>query len=120
MTFQSKDCEIKKAKNGELMGKVVKTHNNVNVFDDSRVRYYLSKTNQTWLWDRRLGHINLEGLIKISKIEVVRGSQRLSKPNSSICKSCQSGKQTRTHFKIKEFSTSKLMALVRNNIYGLT
>ena len=49
VTFQSKDCEICNVKDGKMVGKEIKTHNNVYVFDDSRVSYYLSKTNEAQL-----------------------------------------------------------------------
>ena len=75
VTFLSKDCEICNMKNGKLVGKAIRTHNNVYVLDDSRVNYCLSKTSEARLWHKRLGHMNFESLIKVSKMGVVRDYQ---------------------------------------------
>ena len=74
------------------MGKAVRTHNNVYVFDDSRVSYYLSKSSEAQLWNMRLGPMNFDSLIRFSKLGAVRGFPRLSRPNNSIRKSCKFGK----------------------------
>lgn len=120
VTFWSKDCEIWNEENGKLVAKPVKTQNNVYVFDESIVSCYMRKTNQTWLWHRRLGHMNFGSLIKVSKIEAVRGFPRLSRPDNSIYKYCQFGKKTRNQFKIKEFSSSKPMDLIHTDICSPT
>lgn len=64
-------------KNGKLVGKEIKTPNNVYVF---------SKMNEAWLWNKRLDHINFNILIKVSKLGYVRGLLRLSLPDNSIFK----------------------------------
>ena len=43
MIFQSKYYEVQKEENGKLAGNVVRTHNNLYMFDDSRESCYLSK-----------------------------------------------------------------------------
>ena len=47
--------------------------------------------NESWLWHRRLGHLNFDNLVKISK-EVVRDLPKIVKPLNSIFKHCQHGK----------------------------
>ena len=80
----------------------------------------MRKIKESWLWNRRLGHVNFYNLVKISKIAKVRGLPRLAKPNSTICKSCQFRKQTRVHFKSKELTTSRPLELVHTNVCGPT
>lgn len=88
VTFGYKYHEIHNIKNEKLVGKAIRAHNNVYVFDNSRVNYFLRETNEAWLWHKRLGHMNFDNLIKVSKMGVVRGLPRLSKPDNTICKSC--------------------------------
>lgn len=98
------------------MGKVLRTHNNVYVFDDSRVSYDFIKSKETQLWHRILGHMNFDSMIILNKIAYVGGLPTLSRPNNSISKSYQFGKKIRTHFKIKGFSSSKPLKLIHTNI----
>lgn len=107
-------------KDGKLVGKTIRTHNNVNVFDGSGVNFYLRNTNEAWLWHKGLGHMNFDNLIRVIKLGIVRGLWRLSRPENSIFKSCQFGKQVRTHFKSKEFSSSRPLELIHTYVCGST
>jgi len=75
-------------------------------------------TDDSWLWHRRLGHINFDNLVKISKLGAVRNLPKIIKPSNPICKHCQLGKQTRATFKTKEHSSSKPLELVHIDICG--
>ena len=76
--------------------------------------------DNSWLWHRRLGHINFDNLVKISKLGAVRNLPKITKPTNSICKHCQLGKQTRASFRTKEHSTSKPLELVHTDLCGPT
>lgn len=75
---------------------------------------------EKWLWHRRLGHINFDNLVKVSKLGVVRNLPKITKPLNPICKHCQLGKQTSVRFKAKEHSTSKPLELVHTDLCGPT
>ena len=47
------------------------------------------------LCHQRLGHINLNDMEKLSKLELVRGLPKLQKAPNSVCGPCQVGKQMR-------------------------
>ena len=80
---------------------------------------YLSKLEESWLWNRRLGHLNFDHIISLSKKNVVRDMPVIKKPSNTICKSYQLGKQTRTSFKTKEkLSTSIPLQLVHMGLCG--
>ena len=76
--------------------------------------------DEIWLWHRRLGHLNFDNLLKISKKEAVRDLPKIVKPLNSICKHCQHGKQTRSSFKTKEHMTSRPLEIMHTNLYGST
>ena len=68
--------------------------------------------DESWLWNRRLGHLDFDNLVKISKKEVVRDLPKIVKPLNSVCKHCQHGKQTRACFKTKQHMTSHPLEIV--------
>jgi hypothetical protein len=74
------------------------------------------QVNEICLKHRRMGHINFDNLVKLSKTQVVRYIPRISKPTNIICKPCQHRKQTRVSFKNKEYSTSNPLELVHTNL----
>ena len=49
---------------------------------------HLSMIYKSWLWHMRMGHLNFENLVKISKKEVVRDFPKIVKPLNSVCKHC--------------------------------
>jgi hypothetical protein len=42
------------------------------------------------------------------------------KPTNTLCKHCQQGKQTKTRFKSKEYSTTKPLEIVHTDLVGPT
>ena len=80
----------------------------------------MNLVDESWLWHRRLGHINFDNLVKVSNIEAVRNLRNIAKPSNPICRHCQLGKQTRIRFKTKEYSTSKPLELVHTDLCGPT
>jgi hypothetical protein len=61
----------------------------------------MSLVDESWLWNRRMGHIGFENLIKVNKKEVVRDMPNIIKPSNFVCRHCQHGKKTRVRFKTK-------------------
>lgn len=118
VTFRSRYYEIHSMKNIKFVGREMKMRNNLYVFDNSKLNCYLTKTNEARFWKKRLGHINFDSLIKFIKMGYVKGIPIFSKPNNSINKSCQFGKHTSTHFKTKEFSSSRPLDLIHVDIFG--
>ena len=72
---------------------------------------YLSMVDESWLWNRRLGHLSFDNLTKISMKEAVRDLPKIIVPLNSVCRHCQHGNQTIASFKIKEHMTSHLLEI---------
>ena len=101
------------------MAKGIRTENNVYVLKENREECHLRKHDESWLWHRRLGHINFDHLIKLKNLEAVKDLLKISKPQDLVCKPCQAGKQNRTQFKSKRFtSTEKPLQLVHMDLCG--
>jgi hypothetical protein len=80
VVFTSKDCKIKSLNSGQVAAKGIRTENNVYVLKENREKCHLSKHDESWLWHKRLGHLNFDHLIKLRNIEVVKDLPRISKP----------------------------------------
>jgi hypothetical protein len=94
--FSSKDCKIKSLNLGQLVAKGIRTKNNVYVSKEEKKECYLSKYDESWLWNRRLGNLNFDHITKLINNGVVEDLPKISKPYDSVCKPCQIGKLTRT------------------------
>jgi hypothetical protein len=117
--FTSKDCKIKSVNSGQVVAKGIRTKNNVYVLKENREECHLRKHDERWLWHRRLGHLNFDNLIKLKNLEAVKDLPKISKPQDSVCKPCQVGKQNRTQFNSKSFtSTEKPLQLVHMDLCG--
>jgi hypothetical protein len=108
VVFTSKDCKIKSVDSGKLVAKGIRTENNVYVLkEEEEEECNLSKYDESWLWHRRLGHLNFDHIIKLKNNGAVKDLPKISKPYDSVCKSCQIGKLTRTQFKSKKFPSTE-------------
>jgi hypothetical protein len=119
VVFTSKDCKVKSVTSGQVVAKAIRTENNVYVLKENREESHLRRHDERWLWHRILGDINFNHLIKLKNLEAVKDLSRISKPQDSMCKPCQVGKQNRTQFKSKRFtSTEKPLQLVHMGLCG--
>jgi hypothetical protein len=73
----------------------------------------------SWLWHRRLGHVNMELLSKLSKLDLVKSLPITKFVKDKICDACQLGKQTKSSFKKKKvISTLRPLELLHMNLFG--
>ena len=57
------------------------------------------KDDDSWLWHRRIAHINMEHLNKLICKDLVIGLPKLKFEEDRLCDACQKGKQVRVSFK---------------------
>jgi hypothetical protein len=67
-----------------------------------------------------MGHMHFDNFVKVSKREAVREMPQITKPTNTLCKHCQQGKQTKTRFKSKEYSTTRPLKIVHTDLVGPT
>ena len=73
LVFISKDCEIRKEGTNRLVAMVARTPNNIYILNGiAKESYCLGKEDESWLWHKRMEHINFDNLVKVIKKEVVR------------------------------------------------
>jgi hypothetical protein len=104
---------------GQLVAKGIRTKNNVYVLKERKEECHLSKYDESWLWHRRLGHLNFNHIINLRNNGVVKDVPNISKPYEYVCKPCEIGKFTQTQFKSKNIpSTEKTLQLVHMDLCG--
>ena len=117
--FDSKKCEIRRKDSGKLVGTTSRTPENVYILNTKLdEECHINLVDESWLWDRRLGHIDFDNLVKVNNLGAVRNMPKITKPSNPICRHCQLGKETRIRFRTKEYLTSKPLELVHTDLCG--
>ncbi|GJT97104.1 retrovirus-related pol polyprotein from transposon TNT 1-94 [Tanacetum coccineum] len=65
----------------------------------------LSSKNKSWLWHRRLNHLNFGTLNDLARKDLVRGLPRLKFEKDHLCSACQLGKSRKATHKPKMINT---------------
>ena len=74
---------------GNLVGSGKQTKDNLFYLDLSEISCFIAQVEESWLWHKRLCHVNFDNLIKISKKKRVRGIPSPRKPDMGLCKNCK-------------------------------
>ena len=75
-----------------------------------------TSNNELHLWHMRLGHPNINDLVKtLSACNISFGNKT---SGLSFCKACQLGKQHRLSFKHSETTTSKALEIIHSDLWG--
>ncbi|GJX88613.1 putative ribonuclease H-like domain-containing protein [Tanacetum coccineum] len=61
--------------------------------------------NKSWLWHRRLNHLNFGTLNDLARKDLVRGLPRLKFEKDHLCSACQLGKSRKATYKPKTINT---------------
>uniref|UniRef100_A0A151UEZ7 Retrovirus-related Pol polyprotein from transposon TNT 1-94 n=1 Tax=Cajanus cajan TaxID=3821 RepID=A0A151UEZ7_CAJCA len=73
----------------------------------------------TWLWHRRISHLNLDQLNRLASKNLVEGLPKIKFLKEGLCDAYQNGKQSRIYFKNKKIvSTSRLLELLHMDLFG--
>ena len=65
-------CEIGKGMYGEIVATASRDPNDIYVLDEATKACLLGKEYESWLWHKRMGHINFDNLVRVSKNESVQ------------------------------------------------
>ena len=99
--FDSKKCEIRRKDSGKLVGTIVRNPSNVYILEKEE-KCDMSQIDESWLWHRRMGHLNFDNPVKVSMKGDIRNLSKIIKPPNHVCRHCLHGKKNRTRFKVKE------------------
>jgi len=122
VTFEPELCLISDAttRRTVLIGKRVNNVYMLNICDiTSNMTCLLSKSDESWLWHRRLAHIHMHHLDKLVSKSLVDGLPQLKFERNRICDACQRGKQSKASFKLKNFVlTTRPLELLHMDLFG--
>ena len=104
--------------NGNLIGSSKQTKGNLFYLDLGDWSCFIIQVEESWLWHRRLCHVNFDNMVKIRKLRRVRGIPSLKKPNVGLCKKCQIDKMGKTSFKKKNYQSEDVLEIVHTNSCG--
>ena len=82
-------------------------HRNENVYTidiskyEGHDRCFSSMHDESWLWHRRLGHVNMNLITQLNKNELVRSLPKISFENDKVCEAFQMEKQIKHLLKTK-------------------
>ncbi|KAI3730158.1 hypothetical protein L6452_18834 [Arctium lappa] len=124
VNFNAKRCSVRTEEGKELLVGPRKsdlyTINLSNVQTDKKV-CLLSKASmqQSWLWHRRLSHLNFRYINKLVSGKLVKGLPELKYEKEHLCAACEKGKMKRAPHKPKpEPSTSSPLELLHMDLCG--
>nr|GEZ86370.1 retrovirus-related Pol polyprotein from transposon TNT 1-94 [Tanacetum cinerariifolium] len=77
------------------------------------VSKFLASKTKSWLWHRRLSHLNFDTLNKLAKDGLARGIPRLKFQKDHMCSACALGKSKKSSYqpKVKDTNQEKLYLL---------
>ena len=67
--FDSKKYEIRRKDSRKLGGTTVRTPSNVYILENEE-QCYMNQINESFLWHRRMGHLNFDNLVKLVRREL--------------------------------------------------
>ena len=103
---------------GKLIGSGNQTKGNLFYLDLGECSCFIAQVEESWLWHRRLCHVNFDNMVKIRKFRKVRGIPNLKKPDVGLCKNCHIGKIGKTSFKSKNYQSEDILEIVHTDLCG--
>ncbi|XP_063935540.1 uncharacterized protein LOC135147084 [Daucus carota subsp. sativus] len=92
-----------------------------NSFKSDSITCLFSKasSDDSWLWHKRLSHLNFKQINELVKKDLVRGIPKLEFSEDGMCGACQQGKQKRSSFKSKVLSSIvKPLQFLHMDLFG--
>jgi hypothetical protein len=85
VTFDSQKFEIIREGSGKLVDTTARTSNNIYVLSENgNEKCCLGKEDESCLWNKRIGHMHFDNLVKVNKIEEVREMPQIMKPTITL------------------------------------
>src|SRR4051812_31079400 len=99
VTFTNSGCTIEHTKKRDIMFNGIRVNNiymlNLDEVSKSSAKCLIALGEDSWLWHRRLAHINFDLLNMVVTKDLVIGLPKIKFSKDHLCDACQNGKQTR-------------------------
>lgn len=94
------------------------TRGNIFHLNNNEKTCLIAHINESWLWHKRLYHVNFDCIVKISTTKAIRDLPKIVKPHNPVCKECQFGKQVRASFKSIPEKSNNALDLIHTDLCG--
>ena len=79
----------------------------------------VSVNDDTWLWHRRVRHVSMHTISKLSKKNLVKGLSKLAYQKDLMCDACVKRKDQKSSFQSKNLiSTTRPLELLHMDLFG--
>ncbi|KAI3728074.1 hypothetical protein L6452_16702 [Arctium lappa] len=124
VNFKSKRVTVKDDSGKELL--IGRRRSNLYTIDFSTAKFpyktcLLSKASvqESWLWHRRLAHLNFKYIDRLAKNDSVRGLPTLRFQTDKLCRDCEKGKMKKVAHKPKpDFCTKDILEILHVDLCG--
>ena len=85
------------------------------------VKYFYAKasTDESWLWHKKLSHLNFKTMNSLVKRELVRGLPQMEFTHEGLCEACQKGKSNKAPHKSTDTSViTEPLQLIHMDLFG--
>ena len=103
---------------GKLIRLGTQTKGNLFYLELGECSCFIAQVEESWLWHKRLCHVNFDNLVKIRKFRKVKGIPNIKKPEVGLCKNCQIEKMGKTSFKSKNYQFEDILEIVHTDLCG--
>jgi hypothetical protein len=77
------------------------------------------KTSMSWLWHRRLAHVDMRNIHKLKKDMHILRLTNIVFEKDSLCGACQARKQVGAHYHAKNIMTNtRLLEMLHMDLFG--
>ena len=86
---------------------------------EARCFYNKVSTEDRWLWNKRLSHLNFKTMNSLVKRELVRGFPNTEFCKEGLCEACEKGKSKKASHRSKDLtSITKPLQLLHMDLFG--
>ena len=125
VTFRKEKCLISHRKDEKLALQGVRKGNlfvaDLDSASKGELKCFYSKasTDESWLWHRKLSHLNFKTMNSLVKRELVRGLPQMEFCQEGLCEACEKGKSKKASHRSKDMSSiTEPLQLIHMDLFG--
>ena len=124
--FDKERCQILHKKNGLLALQGIRKGNlfiaDLQSRSKDEVNYFYAKasSDESWLWNKKLSHLNLKTMNSLVKRELVRGLPQMEFTQEGLCEACEKGNLKKAPHKSTDTSAiTEPLQLLHMDLFSL-
>ena len=125
VSFEREKCQILHKKNGKpalqgvRKGDLFIADLNSGFKDEVNCFYAKASSDDSWLWHKKMSHLNFKTMNSLVKRELVRGLPQMEFTQEGLCEACQKGKSKKASHKGTDTSSiTEPLQLLHMDLFG--